>query len=313
MARQLLNLIFLVLISAGFWFLDSAYPHAYLNNAFRSFAWFAAIYFVFKVVLEEWAIKGIEEERGRYAFKKTVSAIYLFIFLLALVGIWITNLQALLVAYGLIAAGVAISLQDFFKNIAGGIILFLFRPYTIGDRIEINSKFGDVVDMGILYTTLMEMKEWVSGDQATGRITFIPNGHLLSQMVNNYTKDHEFIWDEIELPVTYDSNWQKAQKMILEIAIQETKDMAEAAERALARLKTKYYITKRDTQPVIFIKITDNWILFTLRYAVEARQRRAIHNKLSRIILEAIQKEKDVKISSATLSVTGLHEVKLKK
>jgi len=104
-----------------------------------------------------------------------------------------------------------------FKNFIGGLMIFINGLYRVGDRIEINQKYGDVIDVGVFYTTLMEMRVWVSGDQNTGRITIFPNGVFLTGTLQNYTRDFDFIWDEIALPITYDSDWHQAANMILEI------------------------------------------------------------------------------------------------
>lgn len=92
---------------------------------------------------------------------------------MVVVRIWVEYTQTLLVSYGLIAAGITIALQDFFKNFVGGIMIFTTGTYRVGDRVEINSKFGDVIDIGIFYTTLLELKEWVEAEQPTGRISMV--------------------------------------------------------------------------------------------------------------------------------------------
>ena len=96
-------------------------------------------------------------------------------------------------------------------------MIFVNGIYRVGDRIEINQKFGDVIDIGLLYTTLMETREWVAGDQATGRLSIVSNGSVLAGAVQNYTRDFSFIWDEISVPITYDSNWNEANAKILDI------------------------------------------------------------------------------------------------
>ena len=225
--------------------------------------------------------------------------------------IWLPNAQALLVSYGLIAAGVAISLQDFFKNIVGGIIVFVGGVYRVGDRIEVNGKFGDVIDIGILYTSLLEMREWVKGDQATGRIVTIPNGYVLSSNINNYTRDHSFIWDEIMLPITYKSNWKKAIKLIREIVTKETMELTKKAEKEISALENKYYVSKRNVEPDVFLLPTDNWIAFHIRYITEVRERRILHNKLVKLILEKIQKEPDITIASTTMAIVEFPKITL--
>jgi small-conductance mechanosensitive channel len=313
MIKKIVTLLALIIITGAFWFAQFQYPNIYLEKGFYTFLAVTIVYLVFKSVIEETVVRNIKEAKARYSFRKTVSILYIVGILLAIIRIWVEHTQTLLVSYGLIAAGIAIALQDFFKNFAGGIIIFVTGIYRVGDRIEITAKIGDVIDIGILYTTLLELREWVAGDQATGRLTILPNGLVLSGTVNNYTKDNNFIWDEIELPITYDSDWQEAVTTIRRIVGTETKTMAEEAEKEILKLGEKYYLTIRTVEPDIYLTLTDNWITFHIRYITDVRQRRVIRNKLGQLILEEIRKSEKVKIASATVDIVGFPELRIKK
>jgi len=313
MIKKISMLLTEILLTALFWFLNLKYQEAYYLKLFYTFAALTVAYFILMLLLEGVVIKTIRVAKSKYSFKKMISVIYYAVLWVALTFIWIENLQSLLVAYGIIAAGFALAMQDVFRNFIGGIIVFVNKPFRVGDRIEINSKCGDVLDIGILYTTLLEIKEWIKGDQATGRTIKIPNSYVLSNVVNNYTEDHEFIWDEISLPITYDSDWKEAQERIVKIIADETKEVIERSNGEIAKLEEKYYLDKRPTEPSVFLTLTDNWINLSARYVTETRKRRIINNRLSRLILDEIQKSKSIKIASQTLNVVGFPDVKLKK
>jgi small-conductance mechanosensitive channel len=312
MVKKLVNLLILIIITGLFWFAQSQYPTVYLEKGFYTFLAVTILYLIFKSVIEEFVAREIKEAKTRYSFRKTVSILYSLGVVLAIVIIWVEHTQTLLVSYGLIAAGIAIALQDLFKNLVGGLIIFVTGIYRVGDRIEINAKIGDVIDIGILYTTLLELKEWVAGDQATGRLTVQPNGVVLAGTVNNYTKDNNFIWDELELPITYDSDWKEAVTTIRRIVGTETKSMAEQAEREILKLGEKYYLTIKAVEPEIYVTLTDNWITFHIRYITDVRQRRVIRNKVGQLILEELRKSEKVKIASATVDIVGFPELRLK-
>jgi small-conductance mechanosensitive channel len=310
--KKIIVLCLLITISALFWLANFKYPDLYLRRGFYTFLALTIFYFVSRLVFEEIVAKRIKEPKTRYSFRKTVSILYLVAFVVILIRVWVENTQTLIVSYGLIAAGLAVALQDFFKNFVGGIIIFVNGTYRVGDRIEVNSKYGDVIDIGILYTTLMEMKEWVAGDQATGRLSIIPNGYVLSTTVNNYTKDNDFIWDEITIPITYDSDWNEAIIKIRNIVKKETENIAGLAEKVVSELGEKYYLFKRTVEPEIFLTLTDNWITFNIRFISDVRERRWLHNKLSQVILNEIKKSEKIKIASTTLEITAFPEVILK-
>jgi small-conductance mechanosensitive channel len=312
MIKKIAILLALALITVFFWFAQLQYPSAYLEKGFYTFLAITLIYFLFKPGIEETIAQKIKEAKARYSFRKAVSILYFVALVLALLRIWIEHTETLLVSYGLVAAGIAIALQDFFKNFVGGVLIFATGMYRVGDRIEVNQKCGDVIDIGILYTTLLELKEWVAGEQATGRLTVIPNGYVLASAVNNYTKDNNFIWDEIAIPITYDSDWKEAVATIRRIVGQETKEMAERAEQEILKLKEKYYLTIKAAEPEIYVTLTDNWIALHVRYITDVRQRRAVHNALGQLILETIQKSSKIKVASTTLDIIGFPEVRVK-
>ena len=271
------------------------------------------VYFLFWILFEEIVTMRIKDSKTRYSIRKVFSVLGIVGILVVLVAIWIAETQNILIAFGLIGAAIAFAIQDVFKNFIGGLMIFINGLYRVGDRIEINQKFGDVIDVGVFYTTLMEMREWVSGDQNTGRLTILPNGVLLTGTLQNYTRDFDFIWDEITLPITYDSDWHHAANLILEIVKKETAHVRENAQRIMEKLEGKYYFTQKSLEPAIYVSLNDNWITFGVRYATEVRTRRALHDRISRLLLEEIEKSENVKIASATLTITGFPLINVKK
>jgi small-conductance mechanosensitive channel len=306
MLKKIVAAFSLILITSAFWFTNHLYPSFYnffIVKGFYTFFALTIIYIIFIVVFEEIVVKRMKQAKMRYSFKKTISILYILIFLFALVAIWIEQTETILISYGLIGAGIAVSLQDVFKNFAGGIIIFSTGLYRVGDRVEINGKTGDVMDIGVLYTTMMEIGVWIDGNQATGRLSIIPNSNVLTNNINNFTKDHNFIWDEISLPITYDSDWKKASDIILNIVKKQTENIATQADKEITKLGEKYYLPKKPVDPVIFLTLTDNWINLNIRYVTETKERRVIRDTLSKLILSEIEKSKNITIASENIDV----------
>jgi len=313
MFQRIFFLLIIVAITIGAWFLSQQYPHPMLDSAINTLIAFAVLYLIFKILLDRVVANKLDDDKLRYSFRKAVSFAYLLVLFIAVVTIWIPNPEALLVAYGLMAAGIAVALSDLFKNLAGGVIIFFTKPFSVGDRVEISGEFGDVVDVDIMYTTLMETREWVDGDQTTGRLNIIPNGLILTSVVNNYTKDNEFIWDEITIPVTYQSDWKAASKIMLDTVKDETSAIIKKSNKEYSHLQDKYYLQAKHTEPGVFMKLTDNWIQLAVRYITPARKRRALQNQLSKTMLGKFEKSKKINIASATYEIVGLPEIKIKK
>ena len=293
------------------WLTTFIYQSSYINRTIITIIAILMIYIVFRVLLEDRIIKNFTSTDKRYYFSKMLYSIYLLINFIIIWIIWVEDIRTLLLGFGLVAAAFTISIQDVAKNFVGGLSIFFNNIYRVGDRIEISSKKGDVIDINLLYTSVMEMREWLSSDQHTGRISFLPNSLVLSNAVNNYTKDFNFVWDEIALPITYQSKWRKAQTLILQVVAQETYMMKDIAEEEVSHMEKKYYITKGSTDPEVFVRLTDNWIELTARYVTPARQRRMTRNRISRRILEEIEKSEEIKIASQTIDIVGFPPIRL--
>ena len=270
----------------------------YLDRIIITVAAIAVIYVIFKFFIEKAAIRGIIDPRARYTLRKAITMLCYLVIVLGIVAIWINNTQTLALTFGLMAAGAAIVLQDILRNFLGGIMIFSSRLYRIGDRIEVNGKFGDVIDIGMMYTTLMEIKEWVGGEQPSGRLTLVPNGYMLTQAVNNYTKDHNFIFEDITIKLTYDSNWKKAVDIIEDIVKNETQAATKQARSEIEHLGEKYYLQKKVVDPSVYIGIGDNGIRLSARYVTDVRDRRDTRDRITRKILDSLKQIPEIKMAS---------------
>lgn len=300
--NKLLVLGLLIAGTAVLWLLDLIFPDQYLEKGFFTALGLTLSYLIFKVVLEDYVSERIGDPKTRFSLRKATSILFIIAIIITALAVWVQDTQALLVSYGIVAAGAAIALQDFFKNFVGGLVIILGSVYHIGDRVMIEEKLGDVVDIGPMYTTILELGEWVDGGQATGRLTLVPNGIVIGKMVNNYTKDYSFLWDEITVPVTYQSDWSKARALMLSIAEEETSPFIGQAEAEMAGALEKYFMSARAIVPAVNVLLTDNWIKLTLRHLTPVRQRRELKGRISERVLQAFEKE-GIEVASQTISV----------
>ncbi len=271
------------------------------------------IAYVVSNFIEELIRRRIRETKERYTLRKALSTIVSILALGAILAVWFQETTTLVVAYGLLTAGVAIALQDVLRNMAGGVIIILTAPFKAGDRIQVENDTGDVLDIKLFYTTLMEIREWVDGDQYSGRLLQMPNSFVLNKTIKNYTKEFSFIWDELHLMLTYNSNWKKAKEIATKIAHEVTGSFEISAKNELVKIGEKYLIHPSDVEEKIFTRITDNWIDMRLRYVVNPRQRRDIRHLLNEKILEAFSQENDIKIASSTFEIVGFPHLKIEK
>ena len=283
---------------------DAIFPGYFLAQISLTLFVLAGAYLFVSVIALELFLRHITDSKTRYSLNKAITIFTAFIGIVFIIRIWIPDTQSLIVALGIVGAGLAIGLQDVVRNFVGGIVILTSNLYEVGDRIDLADERGDVMDIGLLNTTVMELRGWVDGDQPTGRITSIPNGKVITGPVHNYTKDHSFLWDEIMIPITYDSNWKKAKEIILEIVRRETSGIVTEAETEIDRIGEKYYLPKNVVEPALYITPTDNWIAFYIRYVTHVKNRRDFRTSLFESILAKIQESPDITISSSTSTVT---------
>jgi small-conductance mechanosensitive channel len=308
MKRKLLISRLLIALSAALGAAAWTFQDPVITNLFLTSLVLTVTYLIFSVIIGLILIRQIQDLKTRYTANKVISILSIVFIIVLCLRIWVTDTSSLIVSYGIIGAGLAFALQDVFKNFVGGILIIVSGLYRIGDRISIDDNVGDVMDIGILNSTLMEIRGGVGGDQPSGRLLIIPNGLVITRSFYNYTRDHSFIWDEISIPLTYDSDWRRAKELVLAIVRKETDAMTAQAEAEIEQIGEKYYLPKKVVEPSVFIALTDNWITLDVRYVTDARNRRILRSRLSELFLAAIEKEDGIEIASETMTVTSVQK-----
>jgi small-conductance mechanosensitive channel len=164
-----------------------------------------------------------------------------------------------------------------------------------------------VIDIGILRTTIMQIGEWVSGDQYNGRIVRVANSFVFKEPVFNYSAEFPFLWDEIMVPIKYGSDYRLARELIERVADEVVGGYVHPAEQAWTPVTRRYLIEPASVRPTTFMIANQNWIEFTLRYVVDYKVRRSTKDRLFTRILEEIDKSADkVGIAAATLNIEKL-------
>jgi small-conductance mechanosensitive channel len=216
------------------------------------------------------------------------------------------------VVVGLFAAGLAFAMQEVVGALAGWFNIMGGRIYRVGDRIELSGVHGDVIDITLLRTVLLEVgtetqtqaaepPTWVRGRQPTGRIVAVSNKATFTSPVYNYSAVLEFVWEELTVPVPYDADWHEAERLLVEEA-QRASD-SDAAREAMEAMRRRYPIPQADVEPRVFVRMTDNWMELSARFVVPVRSARRLKTELSRR-LRARLDEAGIAVASATLDVS---------
>ena len=239
-----------------------------------------------------------------YTVRKAASYAINILGTLLVFGVWIERLGDLSVALGILAAGLAFALQEVIGSFAGWLTIISGRPFSVGDRIETSNIRGDVVDVGILRTTLMEIGNWLQGDHNTGRIVTVSNAFIFKEPLYNYSSYLRFIWDEICIPITYKSDWQKAIVMMIEAVKKHPnyQSLLPQAEEQRRQARRKLAVKITSLEPRVFVKVTDNWIELGMVYPVDNDLRRTFRSEVSQRILVAFE-EAEIEIASQTIAI----------
>ncbi len=250
-----------------------------------------------------WIInRTIKDLKRRHILRKLVIYFGAFIILLC-VGRVVVHRINLSVVLGIGSAGVALALQEVVLCFAGWLFILIKRPYDLGDRIELNGIKGDVIDIRTLQTTLLEVGNWVDGEQSTGRIVHIPNSFVFKSQCYNYTRGFEFIWNELSIVVTFDSNWKKAKDIFLEIGNRWAQDRDSIAAERIKRMADNYMIHFNKFTPIVYTSVVDSGIKLTLRYMIEAKQRRTTASRIYEELLEEFAKHQDINFAYITYTI----------
>ncbi|MDP3274969.1 MAG: mechanosensitive ion channel [Deltaproteobacteria bacterium] len=251
-----------------------------------SFILVVTIVLVLSSVVKKTIKRQIDDNNIRYRAQKGVTFISYVIVLAAIVSEFGGKSSGLTVALGAGSAGVAFALQEVIASFAGWIAIAAGGFYGVGDRVQVGGIKGDVIDVGLLRTTLMELGGWVDGDLYNGRIVRVANSFVFKEPVFNYSRDFPFLWDEIKVPVKYGSDYKRARQILEGIVEEETHEFNKQAKGRWAEVVRQFSIENARIDPMVTLIANDNWVEFTVRYIVEVKGRRGMKDRLFDKILE---------------------------
>lgn len=255
-------------------------------------------------IIQRNLLTKIKENENRYRAKKISSFIGYFFTVILLMLVFSDKMGGFTVALGVTGAGIAFALQEIIASFAGWLAILFGGFYKTGDRVQLGGIKGDVMDIGILRTTIMETGQWVDGDLYNGRIVLIANSFVFKEPVFNYSGDFPFLWDEIKIPIQYGSNYNKTTKILEEVGNDIAGDLTKMTKEKWMVLQNKYRLEDAQTSPMVSLVANDNWVEFTLRYVVIYKRRRATKTALFSEILRRIDATNgEIKFASTTFQL----------
>jgi len=292
---------------------DWTVEHPIATSAIKYLLWVIVI-ILFVSFLRRILKKSLPDITLRYKSQKAVEILGYTLIIFLTISYFTGNVKDFTLAIGLLTAGITITLQELILSIAGSFYIFFVKVYKPGDRIEINGIKGDVIDIDSIYTTMMEIGEWVSSDNYSGRIVKLSNSFVFKGPIYNYSQDFPFVWDEFNLPIRYGSDLELTKKIIIEIASEILSEYVTESYANWKKVVNKYYIEDAEVEPTLAITMTDNWAQFNLRYIVDYKKRRYTKHVLNERIGKAIQAtDGKVLLASATFEIVKIPRISVDK
>lgn len=252
-------------------------------------------------VISRILLSHVESSDTRYRLRKLVNALGTLAAILLITIIFSKKLGNLTVAFGVAGAGIAFALQEVIASFAGWVAVSFGNFYSVGDRVQLGGIIGDVIDIGVLRTTIMETGQWVKADQYNGRIVRVANSFVFKEPVFNYSGDFPFLWDEINVPVKYGSDYKLAREILHNIADEAVGGLVPDAKKTWREMVGKYRIEDAMIEPAVTLIANDNWLEFTIRYVTDFKRRRSTKDILfTRIMEEFDATNGRVSLASAT-------------
>jgi small-conductance mechanosensitive channel len=251
-------------------------------------------------LLKKLLIHRIVDLKVRYQWQKISLYLAVFLIIIFLLNVWLELFGSMGTFLGLLSAGIAIALKDPLVNMVSWAFILIRQPFKVGDRIQIGKVAGDVIDIRLFQFSIMEIGNWVDAEQSTGRIIHIPNGIVFTEPQANYTAEFQYIWNEIPVLVTFESDWKKAKQILTDIINFHGVLLSNEAEKQIKEAAKKFLIFYSKLTPIVYTSVKDSGVMLTLRYMCNPRERRLIEEKIWEDILDKFSKCDDIDFAYPT-------------
>lgn len=244
--------------------------------------------------------RTMDDSAARFQMTRVLGYVVGFVALLVIARLWIQGITGIATYFGLVSAGIAIALQDPLTNLAGWLYILIRRPFRIGDRIQVGTNTGDVVDIRPLRFIMLEIGNWVHADQGTGRILHVPNGLVFKNAVANYDEAFGYIWNELDITITFESDWRAAKQMLEKILEEQSDEIDAQVRKRIDDAAHVLHIKFPKVTPVVWTTVVDSGVRLTMRYLCKPRARRSSETHIWEQVLDGMAKAPTVDFAYPT-------------
>lgn len=258
------------------------------------------VLWIIRILVSKSIIERLDDYKERYFWTKTLRTTTVILGVIILSRIWFGIFESIGTFLGLLTAGLAIAFKDLLVNIGGWFFIITRKPLIVGDRVQIGEVTGDVIDIRLFQFSVMEVGNWVDSDQSTGRIVHIPNGLVFSKWQANYTAGFEYIWNEIPVLLTFESDWKKAKQILTEVLEKHAGKLSKETQRQIREASKKFMIIYKTLTPIVYTSVRDSGVLLTMRFLCHVKQRRGTEQTIWEEVLDRFAEHKDIDFAYPT-------------
>lgn len=248
--------------------------------------------------------RRIKETDRKYKARKAVNMFAYLLMVSVVLFVYSDKLGNVGIAMGMAGAGIAFALQEIIVSLAGWLNIMLTNAVRIGDRVKIGDVRGDIIDIGILSTTIMEVGDWVAGDLYNGRIVSLGNSFIYKERIHNYSSEYPFLWDELTIPIRTGGDPEIARTLFDSVLQDITGDYVATSERRWISLTDQYRVEEARVKPMVTLQFDENWTTYTLRYIVDYKKRRGTKDLIYSRILTELNNHPTIQIAASSIEVS---------
>ena len=234
--------------------------------------------------------KTIQSEKQLYLLQKRNKGIFAVIFFIVVLFIWRETLTDIITLISFISAALTLAIREIIYNYFSGFYIKVAKPIKIEDRIKVGDNIGDVINLNLLNFEILEVD--LETNQSTGKIIHVPNSQIFSNHIKNYNTAFKYIWDEVNINISLDSDLKKAKKILLGIvnSNEVIKDTPKKMKEEIKNSISDYRIYYNKLTPIIYTKINDNKITLTVRFLVHPKKQRNVESEIYESIINEYKK-----------------------
>jgi len=200
---------------------------------------------------------------------------------------------------GLAGAGLTVVLKDFIVSFFGWFVLMGRNGLRLGDWVEINGVGGEVIEIGVLKTVLLEMGNWTNTGHPTGRRVSFVNSFAIEGHYFNFSTAGQWLWDELQVTLSQSDEPYRLAEQIRQAVERETEADAKLAEEEWERVTHQYGTRAFSAKPAADLRPGPNGLLVVVRYITRAPQRYEVKSRLFQAIVELMHKPEGVATAKA--------------